>query len=334
MRSAVKANFDLHTTATPLPPFHTKKNMKKIWFWLLPMLAWVGCKSAAQVAYTPEQLVPTEKSVFWKITGNGLKKPSYLLGTIHLIPASQFKLPIAADQSLDKVERVTFEIDMKEMTNFRTQLSLMTKAMMAGGKTLQDLLSPEDYAFVHQKLADKGMPGGLLERLKPLFLSTMLGSEEEGPAATDKMTSVEMEVYRMARRRKLESAGLETAAYQMSVFDSIPYTAQAKMLVEGLRAADSGSADTGGEKQLDAMLRLYREQDITAMQAMISSDESGMAGFEDILLNNRNRNWIPIMGRMMREKPTLFAVGAGHLGGPAGMVALLRSAGYRVEVGQ
>ncbi len=308
--------------------------MKKVWFWLLPALAWFGCKSVEKVAYTPEQLLPTEKSVFWKITGNGLKKPSYLLGTIHLIPASDFDLPAAADRSLDKVERVTFEIDMKEMTNFRTQISLMTKAMMAGGKTLKDLLSAEDYAFVHQKLADKGMPGGMLERMKPLFLSTMLGSDDTGSATTAKMTSVEMEVYRLARRRKLESAGLETAAYQMSVFDSIPYTAQAKMLVDGLRAAESATGEDKGEDELATMLRLYHEQDIAAMQSMIGSEDSGMAGYEDILLNNRNRNWIPIMARMMREKPTLFAVGAGHLGGPKGVVVGLRKAGYRVEVGQ
>ncbi len=307
--------------------------MKKIWFWLLP-LAWFGCKSAEKVSYTPQQLVPTEKSVFWKITGNGLKKPSYLLGTIHMIPANQFQLPAAANRSLDKVERVTFEIDMKEMTSFRTQLSLMTKAMMAGGKTLKDLLTPADYTFVHQKLADKGMPGGMLERMKPLFLSTMIGGEESGPATSDKMTSVEMELYRLAKHHKLASAGLETAAYQMSVFDSIPYTAQAKMLVDGLRAAENPASQPAGEDELTTMLRMYRDQDITAMQAMIGSEGSGMAGYEDILLNNRNRNWIPIMGRMMKEEPTLFAVGAGHLGGPHGVIAQLREAGYRVEVGQ
>jgi uncharacterized protein YbaP (TraB family) len=49
-------------------------------------------------------------------------------------------------------------------------------------------------------------------------------------------------------------------------------------------------------------------------------------------LKKRNQNWIPVMGRMMAEKPTLFAVGAGHLGGKSGVVALLRKAGYRVEV--
>lgn len=80
------------------------------------------------------------------------------------------------------------------------------------------------------------------------------------------------------------------------------------------------------------MLELYRNQDINAMHSMIGDDRSGMGGYEDILLNNRNRNWIPVMGRMMREQPTLFAVGAGHLGGESGVVALLRKEGYKVEV--
>ncbi len=294
------------------------------------VLGAIGCKPAEKaVAYTPQNIVPTEKSLAWKISGKGLKKPSYLYGTIHIIPKNEFELPGAIRESLDNVRRVTFEIDMKEMTNLRSQMSLITKSFMAGGKTLKDLLNAEDYALVKAKMAENGLPGGMFERIKPMFLSTLFGSDEEGsPMGGGGTTSVEMELYKMSRRRKLESAGLETAAYQMSVFDSIPYAAQAKMLVDGLRSMDS--TDTG-EGQLDEMLRLYHDQDISAMQSMIG-DDSGMGQYEDILLKKRNQNWIPVMGRMMAEKPTLFAVGAGHLGGTFGVVALLRKAGYRVEV--
>ena len=133
----------------------------------------------------------------------------------------------------------------------------------------------------------------------------------------------------MARRRKLESAGLETAAYQMAIFDSIPYEAQAKMLVESLRSANDGQ---DGEDELAKMLELYRNQDINGMQTMIGDSQYGMDNYEDVLLKNRNHNWIPIMRRYMLDAPTLFAVGAGHLGGESGVVALLRKEGYRVEV--
>ncbi|MFN0216368.1 MAG: TraB/GumN family protein, partial [Saprospiraceae bacterium] len=217
------------------------------------ILAAIGCKPAEKaVSYTPENIVPTEKSLAWKISGKGLKKPSYLYGTIHMIPKKEFELPGAIREGLDNVRRVTFEIDMKEMTNLRSQMSLLTKSFMAGGKTLKDLLNAEDYKLVKDKMAEKGLPSGMFERMKPMFLSTLFSSDETGPAASEGITSVEMELYKMSRRRKLESAGLETAAFQMSVFDSIPYSAQAKMLVDGLRSMDTTST---GEGQLDLMLR-------------------------------------------------------------------------------
>ena len=304
--------------------------MQKIWFWLLPSVLWLGCKSSEKITYTPEQLVPTDKALLWKISGNGLKKPSYLYGTIHLIPKDQLQFTDALQSALDGSKRVAFEIDMRTMTNFRTQMSLMTKAFMAGGKTLKDLLPAEDYVFVKEKMSEKGIPAGMFERMKPMFLSTMFAGESDGGATMNgQMTSVEMELFRLARKRKIESAGLETAEYQMAVFDSIPYDAQAKMLVESLRSAEVDTSSGDGE--LAKMLELYREQDITAMQSMIADPQSGMAEYEDLLLNRRNRNWIPVMARYMREKPTLFAVGAGHLGGQAGVVALLRKEGYRVE---
>ncbi len=302
---------------------------------LLPLAWLLSCKSTqtAAVSYPPEQLLPTEKSVVWKITGNGLKNPSYLYGTIHMIPKNQFAMPDAIREALDNSKRVTFEIDMKEMTNLRTQMSLMTKAFMAGGKTIKDLLSPDDYSFVKGKMAEKGLPGGMMERMKPLFLSTLFSSDEDGGGMGEGViTSVEMELYKTTKRRRLETAGLETTSYQMSLFDSIPYEAQAKMLVDGLRATEVDS--TGGENQLDQLLKLYHAQDINAMQSMIADEGEGMAAYEEILLKKRNRNWIAPMSRMMREKPTIFAVGAGHLGGTGGVVALLRKEGFRVEAVQ
>lgn len=304
--------------------------MKNYLFWLLPALLGFGCGASKKAVYPPDKIVPTEKSLVWQISGNGLKKPSYLYGTIHLIPKKDFEFPPAAREGLDNVQRVTFEIDMKEMTNFRSQMSLLPKAFMAGGKTLKDLLPPEDYAFVKEKMNEKGLPGGMFERMKPMFLSTLFSTDDDGGiTANSRMTSVEMELYRMARRRKLETAGLETMAYQMVIFDSIPYESQAKMLVESLRSTE---INEDGEDELSKMLKLYREQDIEGMQAMFDNPQYGMSNYGDILLKNRNRNWIPVMGRMMREQPTFFAVGAGHLGGESGVIALLRMEGYRVEV--
>ena len=302
--------------------------MKRPLILLLGVVWLFSCQTTNPAVYSQEQIIPAEKSLVLKISGNGLKKPSYLYGTIHLIPKDKYEMPASIREALDQCKRVTFEIDMKELTNLRTQFSLMTKAFMPGNKTLKDLLSAEDYAYVKQKMADKGLPSGMMERMKPMFLSTMMSSDEDSEN-TGAMTSVEMELYKSARRRKLETAGLETTAYQMAIFDSIPYRDQAKMLVDGLRSMEMDTT-SGGQSELEIMLQMYRDEDINSMQKMISEEE-GMGQYENLLLGKRNLNWITPMSRMMQEKPTVFAVGAGHLGGPGGVIALLRTRGYRVE---
>jgi uncharacterized protein len=97
------------------------------------------------------------------------------------------------------------------------------------------------------------------------------------------------------------------------------------MLVESIK-----SSGTGEDGQFDEMVKLYKNQDIVGMGTMMGEDES-IGSHQDLLLNQRNRNWIPIMGEMMLAQPTFFAVGAGHLGGDQGVVSLLRKAGYTVE---
>lgn len=301
--------------------------MKPFILGLFPFLALVACHSAQKATYTTDQLVPTENALLWKISGNGLKKPSYLYGTIHMIPKSDFKLSNQALQALDASDYIAFEIDMKEMTNLRAQLSLLSKSMMSGGETLRDLLSEDDYAFVKKELEQSGVPMGMAERLKPMFTSSLLtGNDDEGVSErNNNVTSVEMELWRVAKKRKMPSAGLETAAYQMSVFDSIPYDVQARMLVETLRSTDNG------DDAFSDMVEMYKNQDINAMQRSIKDESAGFSEYEDLLLSRRNKNWIPIMRDIMKRQPTFFAVGAGHLGGEEGVIALLRQAGFRVD---
>lgn len=69
--------------------------MNKYWLWLLPAFVVFGCTSSKKATYAPDQVVPSEKSLVWKITGNGLKKPSYLFGTIHLIPKTTLSCRMA-----------------------------------------------------------------------------------------------------------------------------------------------------------------------------------------------------------------------------------------------
>jgi uncharacterized protein len=77
------------------------------------------------------------------------------------------------------------------------------------------------------------------------------------------------------------------------------------------------------------LLTAYKNQDISALSELMKEDKS-MGKYEEDLLLARNRNWIPIIEKQVKAKPTFIAVGAGHLGGVSGVIDLLRKKGYKV----
>lgn len=267
-----------------------------------------------------------ENSLLWKISGKDLPTPSYLYGTIHIIGKDDFFLTDSTRAFIDRSEMVTFEINMEDMMNLPAQIGLMMKSFMDDGKSLRDLISEEDYTLVKEHFDKMGLPLFLFERMKPMFLTVFAGMDMSPDAmSSGEMLSYEMEIMDIAKQQKKKMGGLETAEYQMSMFDSIPYEDQAKMLVESIKSTEAGS------DQLEEMIQLYKNQDINGMVTMMREDEEGVGNYEDLLLVTRNKNWIPVMGEMMAAQPTFFAVGAGHLGGEYGVVALLRKEGYTVE---
>ena len=161
------------------------------------------------------------------------------------------------------------------------------------------------------------------ERIKPMFL-TVFASGDMDPMAmqSGKIKSYEMEFMEIAKDAKMPMGGLETIDFQMSVFDSIPYKAQADMLVESIQSGDTGT------DQFRQMVDIYKAQDLNAMQEMFAAEQGGLEGYDDILIVGRNKNWIPQMVNMMAIQPTFFAVGAGHLGGEYGVINLLKEEGY------
>ena len=297
--------------------------IKKIVYLFLAIIFIASCKTSKQATNVYK---PLEKSLLWEITGNGLTKPSYLYGTIHMIPSESYFLPKGTLSAIDKSEAMFFEIDMKTMSDPSSLFGIMGKLFMKDNKTLKDLITETEYKQVSDYFSEMGLPLMMLERIKPMFLSAFAmidmnpKSMEEG-----KVKSYEMEFYEIAQDKNLPTGGLETIDFQISVFDSIPYTDQAKMLVETIK---SSSTDND---EMKVMVDLYKSQDIEGMIKMMSEGENDLGAHEDILLTKRNQNWISTITNESRSQPTFYAVGAGHLAGKNGVINLLRTAGFVVS---
>ncbi len=286
-----------------------------------------SCKSAKDSV----QEMPTKKqeplanSLLWEISGNGLAESSYLFGTIHIINKEDYFLPEGTLSAIDQSSDVVFEIDMTEMNDISKVMPLMQKAFMENDLTLKDLLSEEEYALVNDHFQGMGLPLMFMERIKPMFLTVFAsGDINPGDLQSGEVKSYEMEFAEMAQESNKTIGGLETIEYQISIFDSIPYTEQAQMLVESIQSSDLG------DDQFKELVDLYKQQNVAQLYEMMKGDES-INEHEDVLLIQRNKNWIPVMSERMASTKTFFAVGAGHLGGPMGVINLLQEAGYTVK---
>jgi hypothetical protein len=139
------------------------------------------------------------------------------------------------------------------------------------------------------------------------------------------MSGVEEELLKLAKADKKEIQGLETMAFQASVFDSIPYQQQAKEL---LKTIDSMATY---RKYFEDMVKVYKTQQLDQIEKFFNSNEFGMQDNQDILLDKRNKNWVMQLKTIMKKESVFIAVGAGHLVGEMGLITLLRKAGYKVR---
>lgn len=284
--------------------------MKKI---LLALLSIVTLGGFAQ---------KNENALLWKISGNGLAKPSYLFGTLHIL--CDATLDKNTTNALDATQQLYLELDMDDPS---LQASMMSGMMMKDGKTMSSLTTPEDYKILNEFLTKQtGYSAQMLNTVVPQFVSVMLM-----PKMLDcPVQSIEGKLMEVTKAQGEEVRGLETVDVQLAAFDAIPYEDQMKEL---MRTAKDNMA--GDKQKYMRMLALYKNKDLNGLMAYMHEEENKIyADHADVMLDNRNANWIPVIEAAVKEKPTFFGVGAAHLGGPKGVIALLRKKGYKVEAVQ
>jgi uncharacterized protein len=261
-----------------------------------------------------------DKSLLYEISGNGLTQPSYLYGTIHIICKSDFIMSEATKQKFGMSQQVYLELDMDDIS----MMSEMQKNMMMNdGSTLKTLMSDSDYRQVASFFKDTLKTNiGMMAKMKPFVLASF---------ALPKMLSCPTQSYeesfmKMAGEQHKEILGLETVKDQFDAIDKMGMKEQADlMLVEMVKNWNENKTDFG------TMISHYKSQDVDLMMEDMTKSKMSNKSFEKDLLETRNNNWIPKISKIASEKPTFFAVGAGHLGGEKGVIALLRKQGFTVK---
>ena len=277
-----------------------------------------SCK--AQPAQVSLKANNDNNSLLWEVSGNGLKKNSYLFGTFHLLCKSDINFSSQLKAATGNADKIYMELDMDDPSVLMGGLLMMN---MKEGKKLKDLYTEAEYNKLSNYFKDSlHVPVSFLQNTKPYFLVAMLYPKMM-PCKT--VSGVEEELMKLAKIQQKEIKGLETMEFQAAVFDSIPYSEQAKEL---LKSIDSM---TVYKKYFDTMVNVYKSQQLEKIERLFSQSEFGMEEHQDILLDDRNKNWVGQLKTIMLKESVFVAVGAGHLVGNKGLIALLKKEGYTVR---
>lgn len=261
-----------------------------------------------------------DNSLLWKISGNGLKEASYLYGTVHITCDNTLDQRVL--KALDNTQQLYLEIDMDQLN---IQMEMAQAMMMKDGTTLRKILPKATQEQLDAILIERvGVGIDALNIMQPQAISIML---MPSLMECEAIKSVEEALMTVTKEQQEEIYGLETVETQIKAFQAMPINEQADLLVKTLNEGLDQM-----KVEFEEMMSYYTKQDIEGLYQYSVTHESFQGDeYAFKMLEERNRNWIPLIAQVVKEKPTFFGVGAAHLAGDIGVIKLLRQAGFKVE---
>jgi len=271
-------------------------------------------------------IVSAQAQLLWKVSGNGLSKPSYLFGTHHLIEKDQIK-------DFDKILTLSGQADAvvgeMDMTDMATMQAKMMQGAMMQGKNIREMISADDYMMVDTEL--KQLLGAGLEQLgtfKPMMLQAMYGVMVylKSQNITKQPEGVDILFQKKAKENNKPVIGLETIEQQTAIlFDSLPLNRQAEILVKSVKEKQKGI------EQLKRLNEYYIAGDLKKLSELDNEDDDMTAAEKKQMYDNRNNAWMKQLPTLLSKQSCFVAVGCLHLSGETGLIAQLKKAGYTVE---
>ncbi|MTH18040.1 TraB/GumN family protein [Flavobacterium sp. LC2016-01] len=283
--------------------------MKNLIKSVIAVIAIVFSSSAQAQTKAPK----LENSLLWEVSGNGLEKPSYLYGTIHMICGPDYFLSEKTKKAFSTANKLVLEI------NFANAAEMTDMQKLAMGKEpLSKLLNPRQLSQLDDIL--KKTAGMTVQQVDNFSLMTVMSLISMKSFGCADIKLYEMEFIEMAKKRNIQIDGLETVKSQISIFENA-YTNDEMITM----LSESDQDETA------KLVAVYKAENIESLYDIITDKKITSEKTKKMILDGRNLNWIKVMPQMMKNESVFFAVGAAHLGGEFGVINLLRNAGYIVK---
>ncbi len=262
----------------------------------------------------------------WRVTaGNGGEIT--LLGSMHVLRPSDHPLPPSIDALIERADLIVMELDLDDIDAAAQQRTILTMAMLPQGTVVADVVDADVYRLVVESTRELGIDIALLERFEPWFLAITLLDQGLRRLGFQGEHGLEQHVLQRSQGTDKEIVGLETLAFQIGIFDSLPPEQQQAMLEQTLAELDEAAT------ALDDMVAAWRDGELESLSAELLGEFDEFPGLYDTLVKKRNNAWVPTLERMLADgRRHLVVVGALHLVGPDSVVELLRARGLEVEL--
>ena len=264
------------------------------------------------------------RDFLWKVSGK--TGSVYLVGSVHLLTQDFYPLSPALEAAFGESDLLVEEADLAELLAPAAQMQMLARGMLPANTTLDTVVSPSTFALVVARASELGLPVEPLKRFKPWSLGLMLASLQWQKSGFDGELGLDRHFYDQARASGKRVQGLETAEFQISRLDGLSGDQQERLLAETLKDLDTELSN------LTMLVEAWKAGDVATVERIVLADVKQEPLIYQRLLVDRNRNWLPEIEKLVeRPRPAFVVVGAAHLVGPEGLVALLSAKGYRVE---
>jgi uncharacterized protein YbaP (TraB family) len=283
------------------------------------------CSAAAvALALVAQVQAAAPRNFLWKATsksGGAL----YLVGSVHLLSQDSYPLSPALETAFKDSDLLVEEADLGEM-GANAQLTFLSRGMLPSSTPLDKVLSAATYALLTKHVESLGIPLEPLKLLKPWMLAQMLEVMQWQKAGFDPELGLDKHFYDQAQSAGMKVQGLETIEFQVSLFDSMTMPEQDHLLAETLKEIDTEQSNRS------KLMEAWKAGDAPTVEGIVLAALKQDPNLYRRLLVDRNKSWIPQLEALFARKGHAFVVvGAAHLVGPDGLIAMLRAKGYTVQ---
>jgi uncharacterized protein len=270
------------------------------------------------------ELRAQEKSFLWRV--NSDQNRLYILGSIHLLKKETYPLKKSIEDAFEQTKKLVLEIDLSSANSQKIQQLMLQKSISADGTMLHQSVSDETYQAVAKRAKELDIDIRVLSPFKPWVIAMTMAAIKLQQLGFEPSLGVDRHLAERAKQTDKPTAGLETAEFQLDLFDRFSAKEQELLLRQSMDEMDHV------ERNVTAIVQAWKSGDVGAVERHLLV---GMRDYPEIhrkVIDDRNQRWLPqIENLLSRGENALIVVGAAHLVGKNGIIELLKDRGYRVE---